>query len=91
MDGKVSPVEKETRSAKLIELSEVKRREFYLSNIGSESEILFESRAVQGMLLGFTSNYIKVETPSSPALVNSIHSGKLTGISNLGNVKIELI
>src|SRR5664279_5692423 len=70
LDGKVSQGEKEHRSRKLIELSEEKRREFYLNNLGTESEILFESRAVQGMLLGFTSNYIKVETPVFPALVN---------------------
>ena len=91
MDGKVSPMEKEQRSRKLIELSEVKRHTFYQSNLGKHSEILFESRAVQGMLLGFTSNYIKVETPASPGLINSIHTGKLTGISKLGNVSIELI
>ncbi len=91
MEAKVSQPVKEQRSAELIALSEFKRREFYLSNIGTESEILFESRAVQGMLLGFTSNYIKVETPVFPALVNSIHTGKLTGISNLGNVEIELL
>jgi threonylcarbamoyladenosine tRNA methylthiotransferase MtaB len=91
MEGKVTPSEKGKRSRKLIELSEEKRMDFYLSNLNKQMDILFESRVIQGMLLGFTSNYIKVETPAFPALINTIHKGKLTGISRLGNVNIELV
>jgi threonylcarbamoyladenosine tRNA methylthiotransferase MtaB len=91
MPGKISPASKDIRSKKLIELSETKRREFYLSNLNMQGDVLFESRAIQGMLLGFTSNYIKVETPLKPSLINNIHKGRLTGISKLGNVNFELI
>jgi threonylcarbamoyladenosine tRNA methylthiotransferase MtaB len=91
MKGKIEPQEKETRSKKLIKLSETKRHEFYLSNLNMQWDILFESRATQGQLLGFTSNYIKVEIPLQSSLVNTIQKGKLIGISSMGNVNIELV
>lgn len=91
MPDKVPAEVKEVRSRKLISLSEEKRMQFYQSQVNSNCEILFESKAIQGMLLGFTSNYIKVETPSSSSLVNTIQKGILKEISSRGNMKIELL
>ena len=91
MEGKVNEETKESRSRQLITLSESKRLQFYRENLGRELEILFESRAVQGMALGFTPNYIKVETPASPSLVNSLRKGVLQEINSRGNVSVDLV
>lgn len=91
MTGKVNDKIKEERSRQLISLSEKKREEFYRSNLSSEVEVLFESRAVQGMALGFTQNYIKVETPLQASLVNTVRKGRLKQINQRGNVDVDLL
>ncbi len=63
---------KKERSDRLHHLSELKKKEFYLQNIGKEAHVLFESDNSEGFMHGFTENYIRVKTKYDPGLVNQI-------------------
>ena len=88
---KVSFGEKEKRSKRLISLSEDKALEFNKLNTGQLSKVLFEKTWNEGMITGFTSNYIRVEYPWQTKLAGQIKKVKLTGISPSGKMNVELI
>ena len=79
------------RSKQLHILSEKKKRAFYEQNIGTEREVLWEHEEDEGVMYGFTENYVKVKTPYNCNLANNIHKVKLTEIDRDGIVKVELI
>ncbi len=91
MDGKVSPQVKAEREHRLKQLSDKKHRQFYLSHLGKEYNVLFEARNKEGKILGFTDNYIKVETDYDPSLVNQIRRVRLVEMASDGHVKAEII
>ncbi|MDN5330436.1 MAG: threonylcarbamoyladenosine tRNA methylthiotransferase MtaB [Bacteroidales bacterium] len=70
--GKLEPSVKRLRSKILHELSETKLAAFYQSCRGLEVSILFESDNENGMMGGFTENYIRVKTPYNPDLINTL-------------------
>jgi threonylcarbamoyladenosine tRNA methylthiotransferase MtaB len=41
--------------------------------------------------MGWTENYIRVETKFSPGLVNSLHEVEITGINENGNMNIDYL
>ncbi len=85
------PVRKE-RSKILHELSEKKTRHFYKQYIGTEMPVLFEGSDNDGMINGFTPNYIKVEVPYNASLSNSIKAVTLKHLSfDTMNMSGELI
>lgn len=74
----VVPMEiRHERTKKLRILSEKKKRQFYESQQGQYKYVLFESDQSDGLISGFTDNYIKVQVPFRPELVNSIRKTKL--------------
>lgn len=73
----VSIAEKKKRSQRLHELSERKRMQFYRDNRGSLRRVLWESEEQNGMMSGWTENYIKVVTPYQPNLKNTIQEVRL--------------
>lgn len=91
MPGKVAHEEKENRTHRLIELSGLKRKTFYEANLGLNEWVIFESARKEGLMFGFTGNYIKVETPYQKDLVNKKTGVKLTGISASENMLVELL
>ena len=68
----VSPEEKHRRSQRLLELSDVKWEAFYRRYIGTEAEVLLEKSRTEGVMHGFTANYIRVELPVEGNLDNQI-------------------
>lgn len=79
----VSQEEKHRRTAELIEISERKHAAFVNAHIGREASVLWESPVHSAridlstprpglMMHGFTENYIRVEAPFDPALVNTV-------------------
>ena len=67
----VVPVrERHERTARLVELSEKKLREFYLSQVGTQRRVLWEQPAKGKPMHGFTENYIRVEAPYQADLIN---------------------
>lgn len=89
MQGVVDQKVRAKRSKMLRGLSAKKRRAFYESQVGTEHTVLFEGENKQGYIHGFTENYLKVKLPWNPALVNTLHRVKLTGIAEDGLLKIE--
>ncbi|MBU6324852.1 MAG: tRNA (N(6)-L-threonylcarbamoyladenosine(37)-C(2))-methylthiotransferase MtaB [Bacteroidetes bacterium] len=65
------------RSEMLRILSEKKRQAFYRDHIGTTREVLFEAEEKNGMMEGFTDNYIKVRVPYDPLLVNEVVATEL--------------
>ncbi len=91
LPGKVSFSEKEMRSKRLSALSDEKNLHFYKMNIGKESTVLFEKNRDEGVITGFTSNYIRVEYPWQSKLAGQIKKVRMTGISQNGKMSVELI
>jgi len=52
---------------------------------------LFEAEEDNGMMYGFTENYVKVKVPFQANLVNQLQSVRLTEIDRDGLMKCELI
>lgn len=74
----VSQQEKHRRVERLLEISNVKIRDFALKNMGQTRAVLFESKAKNGMIYGFTDNYLKVAKLWDENLVNAVVSIELT-------------
>jgi threonylcarbamoyladenosine tRNA methylthiotransferase MtaB len=88
---KVTQGEKEKRSKRLIKLSEKKSLEFYNSNTGQITDVLFERTQSEGSITGFTLNYIRVEYPWQKGLAGQIKSVILKNVAQSGRMNIELI
>jgi threonylcarbamoyladenosine tRNA methylthiotransferase MtaB len=86
MPKKVSGAEKAERSKMLHILSEKKRRAFYESQLGKMDEVLFESSVQNGIMEGFTRNYVKVSAKFDPMWVNEEIKGFLNFINQEGHV-----
>jgi threonylcarbamoyladenosine tRNA methylthiotransferase MtaB len=68
------------RSKMLHILSDKKKRAFYESQVGTTRSVLLESDEDNGMMFGFTENYIKVKLPFDANLVNTFQTVTLTEI-----------
>lgn len=79
------------RSKQLHILSDKKKRAFYEQQIGSIRTVLFEAEEDEGIMYGFTENYVKVKVPFDKTLVNSMQEVKLLEIDRDGVMKVELI
>jgi threonylcarbamoyladenosine tRNA methylthiotransferase MtaB len=71
-------------------LSDKKKRAFYEQNIGSTRTVLFENEEDNGMITGFTENYVKVKIPFDTALSNTFQTVRLTEIDRDGLMKCEI-
>jgi threonylcarbamoyladenosine tRNA methylthiotransferase MtaB len=91
LPGKVSFTDKEKRSKRLIALSKKKNIIFNNLNAGQYTNVLFESTRNEGLITGFTSNYIRVEYPWESRLAGKIKRVRLTKVSPSGRMNIELI
>ena len=69
------------RSKMLHILSDKKRRAFYESQVGREATVLFEEDVTEGLMQGFTENYVRVVAQYDPLLINEILPVRLTGIN----------
>ncbi len=72
MDGQVSEKVKAERVARLEALCDELHREFVKANKGCTEKVLWESSQKDGMMGGYTGNYIRVERPYDASLVNTI-------------------
>ncbi|MBQ2068467.1 MAG: tRNA (N(6)-L-threonylcarbamoyladenosine(37)-C(2))-methylthiotransferase MtaB [Paludibacteraceae bacterium] len=72
MDLTVVPLkERERRSKQLHEISARKTAAFYKEHEGDEALVLWESSKKDGLMFGFTENYIKVSCPYDRTKVNT--------------------
>lgn len=91
MASQVSFAEKERRSKSVAALSKKKNLIFNELNTGQITKVLFEKTRNEGVINGFTSNYIRIEHPWESKLAGNIRKVRLTGISASGKMNIEII
>ena len=90
--GEAVPMDvRRERSKQLHLLSDRKKRQFYSENIGSVRSVLFEQEEDEGIMYGFTENYVKVKYTYQPDLVNTFQSIKLLELDRDGIMKCELM
>jgi threonylcarbamoyladenosine tRNA methylthiotransferase MtaB len=89
LQGSVPQNIRNERTTMLRILSEKKRRFFYESHLGQAAEVLFEADIEDGMMHGFTENYIRVTAKYDPVLINELKRVQLKSINDKGLVEIE--
>ena len=77
MVNSVDPIERKRRSNMLRILSEKKKHEFYQKMVGKELTILFEHEDHEGMMKGFSSNYVRVKHSFDQELINKFVKAKI--------------
>ena len=89
MEGVVDLGERNKRSKMLRGLSEKKRRFFYDKQLGKTSDVLFEEDVQDGIMHGFTENYVRVAAKYDPLLINEVKRVTLKEINADGHVEVE--
>ena len=72
-------------------LSDKKRRYFYEQQIGKDFTVLFEEDIENGMMQGFTENYVRVTAKYDPLLINETKLVSLISINENMLVEVEEI
>lgn len=86
---KVSPQVASERVRRLTDLCHRLHDEFSRKHIGQTAKVLFESSQKNGMIFGYTENYIKVEMPFERRLINTISNVKLEQMCENGNIRVS--
>lgn len=89
MPGKVPYQERQRRTKMLHILSEKKKRYFYETQLGKLKNVLFEQDVEDGLMYGFTENYVRVSTPYDPLWINEVKTMKLKAFNEKGLVAAE--
>ena len=79
------------RSKILHLLSDRKKQAFYQTQVSKHKTVLFEQEENEGLLYGFTENYVKVKTPYDARLINQIVAVQLTEIDRDGLMKCDIL
>lgn len=69
------------RTTQLRSLSEKKKRAFYESQLGNSRPVLFESEVRNGMMQGYTDNYVRVAAEYDPLAIETLVPFKLESIN----------
>lgn len=89
LDG-VVPIEERRRRSKMLRiLSQKKKEAFYRTYLKQELAVLFETEKQDGLLYGFTENYVKVSAPYDPNLVNKIVPVHLDSLNSESIVQVK--
>lgn len=91
MEGSVPVNVRRDRNKMLRILSDKKKRAFYEMNKGKTETVVFEESENNGMMHGFTKNYVKIKTPYNPLMVNQIGYVKMIDLNPDGTMRVELI
>ena len=82
--------ERHRRSKMLRILSHKKKQAFYRSQVGNTARVLFEAEDKDGMMEGFSENYVRVKAPYNPDFCNKIVETRLGQVDRDGNLKVEI-
>ncbi|MEC5394834.1 tRNA (N(6)-L-threonylcarbamoyladenosine(37)-C(2))-methylthiotransferase MtaB [Bergeyella sp. RCAD1439] len=91
MEGVVEVSERKKRNKMLRILSEKKKMEFYRSQLGKVLPVLWEHENKNGMMYGFTANYVRVQKPFEAGSVNAVEEVRLERIEPDGTVSVSLL
>ncbi|MPS75115.1 MAG: tRNA (N(6)-L-threonylcarbamoyladenosine(37)-C(2))-methylthiotransferase MtaB [Chryseobacterium sp.] len=89
MQGVVPVPERKRRNKMLRILSEKKKMEFYRTQLGKKLPVLWEHENKNGMMYGFTENYVRVSKPFDKRSVNQIENIILDKILEEGCVSVK--
>lgn len=90
MEGSVPVSERKRRNKMLRILSEKKKREFYESQLGKKLPVLWEDEEKNGLMFGFTENYVRVQKTYDKNSSNTIELVTLDKIEADGSVSVIL-
>lgn len=86
----VIPNNKRAERSKMLHiLSDKKRRYFYEQQLGKSFSVLFEEDVENGLMQGFTENYVRVVAKYDPLLINETKKVKLVSIDDAMLVEVE--
>ena len=88
MEGVVPIPERKKRNKMLRILSEKKKMAFYQTQLGKTLPVLWEHENKNGLMFGFTENYVRVQKPFDENSINQIEVLKLNKIENDGTVSV---
>ena len=88
MKDVVPIAERNKRSKMLRSLSEKKKRFFYEQNVGLEANVLFENDIEDGMMYGFTENYVRAYAIYDPLRINEIIPVSISEINSAGYAEV---
>ena len=88
MDHVVPIPERKKRNKMLRILSEKKKMEFYHRQLGKTLPVLWEHENREGMMFGFTENYVRVQKPFDENSVNTIEWVTLEAVDPQGHVTV---
>ena len=88
MDGVIPIPERKRRNKMLRILSEKKKMAFYQTQLGKTRPVLWEHENKNGLMFGFTENYVRVQKPFDINSVNEIEYLKLNKIQSDGTVSV---
>jgi threonylcarbamoyladenosine tRNA methylthiotransferase MtaB len=83
LPGQVYIFERKRRNNILRNLSNRKRELFYHKMTGKDLDILFEAENHNGIIRGFSSNYVKVAAAFNPDFINTISRVRIKNVENL--------
>ena len=89
MDGIVPIKERQRRSNMLRTLSEKKKRYFYEQHTGNSQTVLFEDDIEDGMMHGFTENYIRIKAKYDPVLINETKTVQMVRVDENCLMEVE--
>jgi threonylcarbamoyladenosine tRNA methylthiotransferase MtaB len=78
----VDPSERKRRNKMLRILSDKKKNYFYNQMVGKNLDVLFESEDAEGIIKGFSSNYVRVKHKFDKDLENQICKVSVLGLEN---------
>jgi threonylcarbamoyladenosine tRNA methylthiotransferase MtaB len=87
--GDIVPLKERNRRSKMLRtLSEKKKRAFYEASVGQTATVLFEDDVENGMIHGFTENYVRVAAKYDPMLINELRTVYLSGVNTGGTMDV---
>ena len=91
MPGKVQSRISTERVSRLEELSSRLHRAFAERFIGTERDVLFESTNHDGVMYGYTDNYLRVVVPYDARVINQICKVRLDSLDSNGDINATLM
>lgn len=91
MPGKVQPRIATERVERLEALSDRLHRSFAEKFLGTERDVLFESTDREGMMFGYTDNYLRVSAKWESSKINQICRVRLIEFEASGDIRCEIV
>ncbi|MGD1842182.1 MAG: tRNA (N(6)-L-threonylcarbamoyladenosine(37)-C(2))-methylthiotransferase MtaB [Thermonemataceae bacterium] len=89
LEGAIPKHIRSERSKQLHNLSDKKRRQFYEMNVGRTGTVLFEKDIAEGLMEGFTENYVRVVAKYDPLLINTLKKVRMAAINTNGLMEVK--